>query len=400
MKMHRRQFIREVFGLWAAGCAAGRLEAASDKQQEWNKSLAQHRIASVDVKTVQLRWPRQVGKNSRLDVHGWGPRETVCRITTDKGAAGWGQFLAGPQDVQRIRSAVKDRTAADLFDPAVGILKPELRPLDFALHDLAGVILGVPVYEMLGHHGPAANLCYSGMIYFDDLEPPDNPAGIENVLQNCRQDIEYGHRQLKVKIGRGNRWMDKEAGLARDIEVTQRIAAEFAGIDILVDGNDGFTCDSIIRYLEGIGDIRLFWIEEPFAETAEDYAKLKDWLKSHNKTALTADGEYNPDEARLLELLKAGLVDVALQDICGYGFTAWRKYMTVLKDIGVKASPHAWGSRLKTHYTAHLAAGLGNVLTIEGVTCTSDDVDFGDYPLKDGKLVTSSAAGFGMTLKE
>lgn len=398
--MQRRQFLGGIFGIWAAGYAAGRLEAAAaDRQQEWKKILAGHRIASLDVKTVQLRWPRQVGKNSRLDVHGFGPRETVCRITTDRGAAGWGQFLAAPQDAQRIRSAVKDMAVADLFDPAVGILNSQLRPLDFALHDLAGVILDIPVYEMLGHYGPDASPCYSGMIYFDDLEPPDKPAGIDKVLENCRWDIDYGYRQLKVKIGRGSRWMEKEAGLARDIEITQRIAAAFGGVDILVDGNDGFTCDSLIRYLEGIGDIKLFWIEEPFKETAEDYAKLRNWLKPRSQKILIADGEYNPDEALLLELLKAGLVDVALQDICSLGFTAWRKYMTVLKDIGVKASPHAWGSRLKTNYTAHLAAGLGNVITIEGVSCTSDDVDFGDYTLKDGKLAASPAAGFGMRLK-
>ena len=188
------------------------------------------------------------------------------------------------------------------------------------------------------------------------------------------------------------------SGLERDIEVTQKIAAIFPGVDILVDGNDGFTSDSFIRYLEGIGDTELFWIEEPFLETHEDYTKLRSWLKQHTKKTLLADGEYNPDEALLLDLLKAGLVDVALQDICGYGFTAWRRYMPVLKKIGVVASPHAWGSRLKTHYTAHLATGLGNVVTIEGVTCSSDDVDFGDTVLKTGKLVTSPSPGFGMVL--
>jgi hypothetical protein len=37
------------------------------------------------------------------------------------------------------------RAVADLFAPERGILKPELKPLDFALHDLAGVIHGQPV---------------------------------------------------------------------------------------------------------------------------------------------------------------------------------------------------------------------------------------------------------------
>jgi hypothetical protein len=53
---------------------------------------------------------------------------------------------------------------------------------------------------------------------------------------------------------------------------------------------------------------------------------------------------------------------------------------------------------LKTHYTAHLAAGMRGIVTIEGVTCASDDVDFGSYQLKDGKLSVSEEPGFGMKL--
>jgi hypothetical protein len=41
---------------------------------------------------------------------------------------------------------------------------------------------------------------------------------------------------------------------------------------------------------------------------------------------------------------------------------------------------------------------LGNTLTIEGVTCQSEDVDFGDYKMEEGKLIPSSAPGFGMKL--
>ena len=62
------------------------------------------------------------------------------------------------------------------------------------------------------------------------------------------------------------------------------------------------------------------------------------------------------------------------------------------------SSPHAWGNRLKTNYIAHIAAGLGGVTTIEGVTCFSDDIDYGDYKIVDGRLRVSDAPGFGMKL--
>ena len=70
----------------------------------------------------------------------------------------------------------------------------------------------------------------------------------------------------------------------------------------------------------------------------------------------------------------------------------------VLEKINMLASPHAWGNRLKTNYTIHLAAGLGNICTVEGVTCLSDDIDYGAYPIVNGMVKVSEAPGFGMKI--
>ncbi|HEY5916578.1 MAG TPA: hypothetical protein VIU13_04220 [Chryseolinea sp.] len=43
-------------------------------------------------------------------------------------------------------------------------------------------------------------------------------------------------------------------------------------------------------------------------------------------------------------------------------------------------------------------AGLGHISTIEGVTCISDDIDYGNYPIKDGKISVSQEPGFGMKI--
>ncbi|MCK5175412.1 MAG: mandelate racemase/muconate lactonizing protein, partial [Planctomycetes bacterium] len=84
--------------------------------------------------------------------------------------------------------------------------------------------------------------------------------------------------------------------------------------------------------------------------------------------------------------------------ICGYGFSNWRKLMPQLIDRAIPTSPHTWGNALKSNYTAHLAAGMGNVLTIEGVTCSSADVDLSGYELADGLLTCPDGPGFGMQL--
>jgi D-galactarolactone cycloisomerase len=91
-------------------------------------------------------------------------------------------------------------------------------------------------------------------------------------------------------------------------------------------------------------------------------------------------------------------VNTYLNDIHAIGITNWLQRMPVLRKAGADASPHAWGQRLKTNYTVHLAAGIGNISTVEGVTCFSDDIDYGHYPIKDGKISVSDEPGFGMKL--
>ncbi|MGH2622756.1 MAG: enolase C-terminal domain-like protein, partial [Sphingobacterium sp.] len=143
---------------------------------------------------------------------------------------------------------------------------------------------------------------------------------------------------------------------------------------------------------------QLFWIEEPFHETVADYKILKSWMNNAGFNSLLADGEADPNPVLLNELMENKLLDVYLTDIEGLGFTNWRKLMPDLKRLGVQASPHAWGSLLKSYYTAHLAGGLENTVTIEGVTSTSDDVDLSGFKIQNGKLIPPTSPGFGMPL--
>lgn len=361
--------------------------------------LSFHKLERIAFTQIQLHYPRLVGKNSRLGVHGRGPRITLCTLTTDQGAEGLGMTMGGREQAEQAFERLKGKSVAELFDPAIGTLDEKNYVFDFCFHDLAGVILNKPVYALMGADKPIVTNCYSGMIYFDEMEPEERPAGLDKILQNCLYDYNHGYRQLKVKIGRGAKWMTKEEGLKTDIAVTKLIYEHFPDCDILVDGNDAFSVDHFIQYLEGIEDIPLFWIEEPFRETREDYRKLKEWLvKNSRRNTLLADGEAHPDLPLALELGREQLMDVYLDDILGYGFTRWRKLAPRLREAGLMASPHAWGDTVKSFYISHYVGAYGNTPTIEGVTCFSDDIDLSGYKLHRGRLIPSSSPGFGMKL--
>lgn len=403
LNMRRRTFLQALnMGIASATLYAGSGHGMSLTDllagNTDDKELSYHRIQDIAFSSVQLKYPRLVGKNARLDLHGYGPTVEICRIRTDKGAIGWASIRGSRQDAELLARTLQGKKVSDLFVCGFGTKEERHIAFDMALHDLAGVILQKPVYALLGREKPFITDYYSGMIYFDDLEPANKPAGIDRILEECQQDYTIGYRQFKLKIGRGHKWMPFNKGIQRDIEITKAVAKAFPDCDILVDGNNGFSVDQFIQYLQGINSVKLFWIEEPFHETVADYQKLKNYVQKEGMSTLLADGEADPNPALLRELFEKKLLDVHLTDIEGLGFTNWRRLMPELKKMGAQASPHAWGSLLKSYYTAHLAAGLGNTVTIEGVTSTSDDVDLSGYQIKDGKLIPPTTPGFGMAL--
>ena len=373
--MKRRNFIQKSLGTaLTLGAFSNVLQAANifssggSLESQAGQELKNHLIDGVEFTEVRLNYPRPVGFNAIRGPHGSGSSSTVSILKTNQGASGWGVLRANTQDTRKAFEMLKGKPVTDFFAADKGVINEAAKAFDIVLHDLAGQILQKPVYQLMGKKKPEIVSCYSGMIYFDDLDQTTEKAGFDKILEECQYDYNYGYRQFKLKIGRGNKYFAGEKGLKRDIEVTKLVAKSFPDCEILVDGNDGFSVTGIINYMKGIGDIPLFWLEEPFAETVVDYRKLRDWTKNNAQIKHFADGEANTNIELLLQLIDLKLVDVCLPDIQGYGFTPWRNLMPVLKEKKVYASPHNWGSGMKTFYTVQLVGALGNTPTIEGVT--------------------------------
>ena len=167
----------------------------------------------------------------------------------------------------------------------------------------------------------------------------------------------------------------------------------------MVDANDGYSVEDAIAFLEGIGDAPLVWFEEPFREEEKANRALREYLDVHRPRTLIADGESMTDIDLLHDLAAKGLLDVWQPDVCGYGFTAWRKLMKEIEEKGYLASPHAWGNVVKTHYCAHLAAAYPHhIPCIEAVLGESEGVDYGGYELHNGIMTLPDRPGFGMDL--
>lgn len=353
-------------------------------------------LRSVELHRLETRYPRTIGRNARLGEHGNGPWADVVVMRTDNGRTGWGLLEGPPGDVDTLIG----RRLSDLIDPTSGVHDPRDHWVDIALHDLLGVVLDQPVHALLGGRGTIDVPVYDGALYFDDLAPQHSPRGIARILEECRADAALGYRDVKLKIGRGNRWMPRAEGDARDVAVTRAVREAMPGARLLVDANDGYDLPGFLRYLDAVADVGLHWVEEPFLDDADDLAQLRAWLDEHSPATLIAEGETTPDVPALLPIAAAGSIDVLLMDVISFGLTPWRRLMPEVEAAGTRASPHAWGQPLKTRYAAHLAAGCGNVELVEGVPGTVQGVEDALLRPVDGVLHLDDAPGFGLPLPD
>jgi L-alanine-DL-glutamate epimerase-like enolase superfamily enzyme len=133
--------------------------------------------------------------------------------------------------------------------------------VDIALHDFAGKVLGIPVYELIGL--PAV------------IPPTDFTIGIDEpeiVAQRAARAADFP--ALKIKLGG-----------PQDLETLRAVRAVFGG-PIRVDANTGWTRDDAERLLPEIETLGVELIEQPFPARA--YRDLS-WLQDRSSIPIVAD---------------------------------------------------------------------------------------------------------------
>ena len=83
-----------------------------------------------------------------------------------------------------------------------------------------------------------------------------------------------------------------------------------------------------------------------------------------------------------------------------------RQLRVVTTDRGARAWGLAWGGDERFRHllgaklsdSTHLAAGVGNVVIVEGIPGRAEGVDYSAFRFVDGRLVVPDTPGFGMDL--
>ncbi|HEY2933441.1 MAG TPA: mandelate racemase/muconate lactonizing enzyme family protein [Acidobacteriota bacterium] len=388
--MNRREFIQAGASLVAGGrlLATEKIPAADE--------LRKFRITQITGFRHVCRRPKLVGKNSHLDVHGWETRDNVLRIATDQGIAGVGVGAATPEKARSLLGHTLD----EYWKPGVGMLSP-LERADHALFDLVGKALNQPAWRLLGGRGPEQVPVYDGGIYFNDLLPEHQERGVARLLEEVEESLREGHRAFKIKVGRGFKWMDRDAGFRRDIEVVKAIRRLVGKkVKLMVDANNGFDLETTLKFLQELGD-ELFFIEEMFPEQVEQDLELKRRLKEKGWKTRVADGESARDVNHFDAYIQNGALDVLQPDIRAFGLTRqWELSRKMAGKPHIKLAPHNWGSFLGLHMQVVLARGIPNFLLAEQDRSSSDLFDTSAFTFKEGMMRVPDLPGCGLILRE
>ncbi len=376
---------------------------------------ASARITRITLAPIQGRFHKFVTMNAYDKVpKGHTYSNTLIRIATDQGVEGVGVMsYAAPDDgyLKALRVLlgvnpleVYSMRAGQIVGraPAFRSLLDSYKHLDGPLFDLIGKLGGKPCWQLLGEAARDRVEVYDGTLYFSDIWFRDR--GVRAVIEEAEEAIKSGYQGIKLKLGRGSRWMAREAGLQRDIEVVKAVRNALGPkVKILVDANNGYRdhFEDAWTLLNETQSHRLYWAEELFPENVNQYQELKIRMEKIGIKTLIADGE-NMSLAREFDpyLKPVRLIDVLQIDIRRAGFLENLEMARRAQGSGAVAVPHNWGSQIGLWMGLHLSKAVPSVIAAEDDRSTCDVLIAEGYEFKQGTYGVSNAPGLGIRIDE
>jgi len=307
-----------------------------------------HKIAAVAISHHRL--PLAPAFNASWDTK---PRvhfdATVVRVTTDTGlmGVGSGDRMLGFEGHESLFLG-QDPLALERHFRVLSNIDfhyGRCWPLDIALWDLAGKILGQPCWKLLGGLANRVRAYASS----GTLRDPQAQADA------AERFLAQGFPAVKLRFQRGD-WRD-------DIRALEAVRARVGNrLELLVDCNQGWRMAwdtqapwslkdalAVARELERLG---VYWMEEPLHRA--DHAGMRA-LRAATGIRI-AGGEMTRQLHELRELIVGGCVDVVQPDAALVGgITGLRA-----QEYHIAFTPHTWTNGMGVTANAHLTAGLAD----------------------------------------
>ena len=340
---------------------------------------------------------------------------TLVRVYTDAGAVGTGEaywgagvpelvermtpFLVGenPLDIDRLFEHLVQKTSGE--GSIEGVTVTAISGIETALHDVAGKLLEVPAYQLLGgryrddvrvycdchtEQGATAAACA------DEAERVVNELGYDALKFDL--DVPSGHQ-----MDRANRHL-RPGEIRHKAEIVEAITERVGSrADVAFDCHWSYAAGSAKRLANAVEPHDVWWLEDPIPpENLEVQADVTD---STLTPIATGENRYRVTEHR--RLLENGAVDIVAPDLPKVGgMRETRKIADAANQYYVPVAMHNVASPVGTMASAQVGAAIPNALAVEfhsyELPWWSDLIE--ESVIENGYITVPEEPGLGVTL--
>ncbi len=361
-----------------------------DAVEKAPKSSTPSDLKITDVKCGYLRGSLFVKIYTNQDVYGCG--EGVDAVPGTYHLVKNFGFRLRNQNPLNVHRLFENIRRSGFFQGAQsGMYIAVLSAIETALWDIAGKVLNVPVYQLLG-----GKFRDKVRVYCDTALYQRNLPTPKDFADSAKKAKEMGFNAIKFDLDQANdpnkydsyNWTASPGELQRMYD--QIAAARQAvghTIDICVDMHgryDAVTGQAVAKKLE---PLNLMWLEEPIpAENIEAYKLI---TESTSTPICAGENHYLAHGFR--RMLEIGAVDIVMPDLQKAGGLGEGQRIANLANLYYTPfAPHMVASFLGAMAAAHVCASVPNFLILEWQSYFHTDPMFKEIVKYDGEWVKNS----------
>ncbi|MEY1556396.1 mandelate racemase/muconate lactonizing enzyme family protein [Yoonia sp. R2331] len=319
------------------------------------------KITAVQSHVLQYDLPEELGYSQQ-----YYARRTahLVEISTDEGITGWGECF-GPGPIAVANKGIVEGVIAPMIhgmDPMdrdviwhkvynlmrdhgqKGMPMQSLSGVDIALWDIAGKVMGQPIYNLLGgaHRSSVPVYGYGMMLKRESVADH-----VARFTDEAAAILDMGFQATKMKTGLGPR---------ADVQLCAAVAKGVAGKGrFMVDANHCYTTSDAFYVGRALDEMDAYWFEEPVApEDLDGYRELRAGLKTN-----ISGGEAEFGRWGWRNILENRGLDIAQPEVCALGgITEYQRVLALCHAHFTPVINHVWGSAIAVATNLHLLAAM------------------------------------------
>ncbi|WP_255193416.1 mandelate racemase/muconate lactonizing enzyme family protein [Natronobeatus ordinarius] len=340
---------------------------------------------------------------------------TLVRVYTDAGIVGTGEAYWGagaPELIERMKPFVVGENPLDidrLTEHLVqkmsgegsigGVTVTAISGIEVALHDLAGKILEVPAYQLLGGKYRDEVRVYCDCHTAEEADPIACADEAERVVEELGfdalkfdLDVPSGHERDRANRHLRNVEIEHKASIVE--AVTERVGSR---ADVAFDCHWSFSADSAKRLAKRLEEYDVWWLEDPVPP--ENHDVQREVTQSTTTPITVGENVYRKHGQR--RLLEGQAVDIIAPDMPKVGGMRETRKIADLADLYyVPVAMHNVSSPVATVASAHVGAAIPNALAVEYHSYQLDwwEALVEEDVIEDGYIEIPEEPGLGVTL--